>query len=57
MELVILLVAFAEQAVSAFSGGGARHFIAPSVILAFSLGLLWLRTRRAFIFPRWRLAR
>jgi len=57
MELVILLVAFAEQAVSAFSGGGGRHFIAPSVILAFSLSLLWLRSRRAFIFPRWRVAR
>lgn len=56
VELVILLVAFAEQAISAFSGGGARHYIASSVILAFALALLWLRSRWAFFLPRRRRA-
>ncbi|WP_332719376.1 LptF/LptG family permease [Pelagibacterium mangrovi] len=57
VELVILLVAFAEQAIGAFSGGGARHYIAPSIILGGALLLLWVRSRRAFILPRWRFAR
>lgn len=52
VELVVLLIAFAEQAVSAFSGGGERNFIAPMVILAGAIGLLVLRSRRAFILPR-----
>lgn len=47
MELVVLLIAFAEQAVSAFIGGGVRHYIAPSLLLSFSLGLFWVKTQRA----------
>lgn len=53
MELIILLVAFAEQAVSAFSGGGANHYIAPSVLLTFSLLLLWAKSRRATFGLGW----
>lgn len=57
VELVILLVAFAEQAISAFSGGGARHYFAPSAVLAIAIVLLWLRSRYAFLQPRLRAAR
>lgn len=57
VELVVLLVAFAEQAISAFSGGGARNFVAPMVILAAAMALLALRSRRAFILPRLGVAR
>ena len=52
VELVVLLIAFAEQAISAFSGGGAKNFIAPTILLAGALVLLALRSRRAFILPR-----
>ncbi|MCD7060832.1 LptF/LptG family permease [Pelagibacterium xiamenense] len=54
MELVILVIAFAEQAVSAFSGGGANHYIAPSAILAFAVALFAYRMRYASppAFPR-----
>src|SRR5690606_27275409 len=52
VELVVLLVAFAEQAISAFSGGGAYNFIAPAVMLAAALALLALRSQLAFILPR-----
>ena len=52
IELIVLLVAFAEQAISAFSGGGAQNFIAPTVMLAGALVLLALRSQRAFILPR-----
>lgn len=53
MELVILLVAFGEQAISAFSGGGANHYIAPAVLLFGSLVLFGLKLRRADLIP-WR---
>ncbi|WP_404404344.1 LptF/LptG family permease [Pelagibacterium halotolerans] len=47
MELVILVIAFAEQAVSAFSGGGANHYVAPGLILAFAVALFAYRLRYA----------
>lgn len=47
LELVVLLIAFAEQAVSAFSGGGAYHYISPALILFASLALLWRKASRA----------
>lgn len=53
LELVVLLIAFAEQAVSAFSGGGANHYITPALILFGSLLLIWRKASRA----RWGLPR
>lgn len=47
LELVVLLVAFGEQAVSAFAGGGANHYTAPALILFASLLLLWRKASRA----------
>ena len=52
MELVVLLVAFGEQAISAFAGGGGRNYITSSVILAGALVIFWLRAHRAFLLPR-----
>lgn len=51
MELVILVIAFAEQAISAFMGGGAAHYLAPGTILAFSVALFAYRLRYAYL-PR-----
>ncbi|WP_196258898.1 LptF/LptG family permease [Pelagibacterium limicola] len=57
LELVVLLVAFAEQAVSAFSGGGANHYISPALILFASLLLLWRKASRASLpWSGWRRA-
>jgi lipopolysaccharide export system permease protein len=57
LELVVLLVAFAEQAVSAFSGGGAAHYAGPALILFASLLLVWRKASRArWGFPKWRRA-
>ncbi|RDE09869.1 LptF/LptG family permease [Pelagibacterium lacus] len=56
VELVLLLVAFAEQAVSAFSGGGAAHYVAPSLLLLVAAAIFYARLRWAFILPRWRRA-
>lgn len=56
VELVILLVAFTEQAISAFSGGGAQNYIVSAIFLIFALALLWLRSQRAFFLPRRRKA-
>lgn len=53
LELVVLIVGFAEQAVSAFSGSGANHYVAPALILVASLLLLWRKASRA----RWGLPR
>lgn len=52
IELVLLLIAFGEQAISAFSGGGAAHFAAPSVILVLALAIWAMRQRRAYLMPR-----
>ncbi|SDG63687.1 LptF/LptG family permease [Pelagibacterium luteolum] len=52
VELVILLVAFGEQAVSAFSGGGAAHYLSSSVLIVIALAVLLARLRRAFVLPR-----
>lgn len=57
LELVVLLVAFAEQAVSAFTGGGANHYITPSLILFASLLFLWRKASRADWGFKWRRAR
>ncbi|WP_164735112.1 LptF/LptG family permease [Pelagibacterium lentulum] len=51
IELGILMVAFGEQAISAFAGGGAFHYVPPSVLLLFSLLLLWRKAARASLFP------
>ncbi len=52
VELTILLVAFCEQAISAFSGGGARHYITSVVILAVCAVVYGVHRRRAFLVPR-----
>lgn len=52
IELAIVLVAFAEQAVSGFSGGGAMSFIGPMVLLAGALATIGMRASRAFVLPR-----
>lgn len=52
VELVILLVAFGEQAVSAFSGGGVGHYYTAGALLALSLMAIVLRANRAFVLPR-----
>lgn len=49
MELIILLIAFAEQAVSAFSPGGPVLYSAPAALLVVALLIFWLKSRRADI--------
>jgi len=47
MELTILIVAFGEQALTAFIGTGAYNYVAPSLLLVASILLLWRRLARA----------
>jgi len=52
IELVVLMIAFAEQAVSAFTPGGIYHYIAPSALFAVALMIFWRRMARANFVPR-----
>lgn len=54
IELILLLIAFGEQAVSAFSGGGTGHYVMPAVVLFVAAAIYLARLRRAFVRPRWR---
>lgn len=54
MELTMLVIAFGEQALTAFIGSGTAHYIAPSILLAAALLLLLRRLARARVglWPR-----
>ncbi|WP_127145835.1 LptF/LptG family permease [Pelagibacterium montanilacus] len=51
VELVILVVAFGEQAFATFSGGGMMHLVSPTIVLLCGTALLARRLVRADIMP------